>query len=321
MTRVGVARSCDVASERRPALPIAVVIATKDRPELLFARALASVLGQTRGPAHLVVVDDSSVEVRSQNRGLVAQLRLRDCKVTYLENARTAGASGSWNTALDFLVAAVAEPERLFVAVLDDDDAWAATYLEKCHATAQAVGLDMVAADLRRIEALDGAPLLKAGPAVLRADDFLTSNPGIQGSNLFVRLSTLLAAGGFDEALSSTTDRDLCIRLADLGTLRYARLPVPLVDHFAEPGRLRLSTRGGAAKLGGLSAFWQKYAGRMTLTQQRAHAARAAELFDWHPPLDAALPETRSSARAREACPPASRLTFPEHESFPLYVG
>src|SRR5438477_8694013 len=59
----------------------------------------------------------------------------------------------------------------------------------------------------------------------------LVGNPHIQGSNLFVRLNALLEAGAFDESLASTTDRDLCIRLADLG---WAPLASPTVRHHAE---------------------------------------------------------------------------------------
>ena len=66
-------------------------------------------------------------------------------------------------------------------------------------------------------------------------------NPHIQGSNLFVRLRKLLEAGGFDEALASTTDRDICIRLADLGSVRYGALAKHLVHHYAEDDRMRLS--------------------------------------------------------------------------------
>jgi hypothetical protein len=103
-------------------------------------------------------------------------------------------------------------------------------------------------------------------------------------------LSTLLAAGGFDEHLLSSTDRDLCIRLADMGCVRYARLPQFLVHHFAEPDRLRLSTRGSASKWAGLNAFWQKYLGRMSDKQRQDFCQRAKQLFDWQPVQSSAQP-------------------------------
>jgi len=259
---------------------LAVIIATNDRCRLLSERSLSSVTAQTRIPDILVVVDDSALGARIANAELVASLTLPGCDVAYIENKRSRGASGSWNSAIDFLMDKVADPDHVFVAVLDDDDSWSPTYLDICFTAACDGQLDMVAADMRRFESVDGQPMLCEGPAELRADDFLTGNPGIQGSNLFVRLSVILAAGGFDEALQSTTDRDLCIRIADLGTVRYGRLPDALVDHFAGPDRSRLSTRGSSAKLDGLTAFWRKYVGRMTADQRRAFSTRARTLFD-----------------------------------------
>ena len=134
-------------SEPGPSPEIAVVIATRDRVDTLSERALASVAAQTRWPEYLVVVDDSSPDTRPRNSGVVASLCLPGCSVTYSENVRTEGASGSWNTALDCLFSKVEDPARLFVAILDDDDAWASTYLENCFAAASDQALDMVAAE------------------------------------------------------------------------------------------------------------------------------------------------------------------------------
>ena len=283
-------------SALHPPPKIAVVIATYNRFRMLAERSLLSVTAQTRCPDILVVVDDSSREARRANAELVGGLPLGDCEVVYLENDRTAGASGAWNTALDLLVGEVDEPSRVFVAVLDDDDSWSPEYLERCAATARDHGLDMVVAGLRRFESVGGQPLLSEGPAQLRAEDFLTGNPGVQCSNLFVRLSILLAAGGFDEGLRSTTDRDLCIRIAELGTVRYGWLSEALVDHYADSDRSRLSTRGSGVKLEGLTAFWRKYIGRMTADQRRAFVNRAATLFGWRPPSDIAVVVPRDDA-------------------------
>ena len=262
---------------------IAVVIATCDRENLLAERALPAVVGQSYTPDYLVVVDDSQPENRPRNREIVRSAECGGTRVTYLENSRTQGASGSWNTALKFLHASAGEPSNLFVAILDDDDSWAPDYLQRCFDQICERNLDMVAADIHRIEANSEEALLTTAPETLCAAEFLTSNPGIQGSNLFVRLSVLLSAGGFDEELRSTTDRDLCIRIADLGTVNYERLAVPLVQHFAESGRKRLSIRGSEPKLEGLTSFWKKYAGRMTMPQQQAFNRRARNLFGWAP--------------------------------------
>lgn len=279
---------------------VAVVMATSDRLGMLSERSLPSVVAQTRRADILVVVDDSAPGARLANAEFVGSLTLSGCEISYLENERTAGASGTWNTALDFLAAKADDPDQVFVAVLDDDDSWCPEYLESCVEAAAKQGLDMVACDIRRIESDTSAPRVREAPEALQGQDFLTGNPGIQGSNLFVRLSVLLAVGGFDEGLRSTTDRDLCIRIAELGIVRYGRFSGALVDHFADSDRSRLSTRGAAAKLEGLSAFWRKYIGRMTTGQRQAFVDRAAELFGWRPPSDtaAALPGTDTPRKA-----------------------
>lgn len=309
---------------------IAVVIATRDRPHLLADRALASVAAQTRPPNFVVIVDDSCPDLRITNRAIVDSLKIPRCSVTYLENARTEGASGSWNTAIAFLLAEVAAVDGLFVAILDDDDAWLPTYLARCEAVAAEGDLDMVAAGLRWIESVEGPETVLFAPETLSAAQFLVGNPGIQGSNIFVRFSVLLAAGGFDEALRSTTDRDLCIRIADLGWVCYGRIPEVLVDHHADADRARLSTRGSAAKLDGLSAFWRKHAGRMSADQREAFAARAASLFGWIAPAHPFLSDRSAAFQSRLVASPLmkgstnseeSSFAIAAHPPSSLYVG
>ncbi|MEQ8456664.1 MAG: glycosyltransferase [Sandaracinaceae bacterium] len=268
----------------RESLPsVAVLVATRNRASELANRSLRAVATQTWAPDFLVVVDDSDRRHRDDNRRIVSHAALPRTRIKYLENDRTRGASGGWNVGLDWLTREVEDPSTLFVAILDDDDAWDSTYLEECLGAASAGGLDMIAADIVRHESAGSAVTCRA-PEELDTRSFLVGNPHIQGSNLFVRLSTLLAAGTFDESLPSTTDRDVCIRIADLADTRYARLARALVHHHAEPGRARLSSKGSAAKLAGLTAFWRKYMGRMTEAERRAFADRAERLFGWSEP-------------------------------------
>ena len=205
---------------------IAAVVATHNRPELLSGRALASIAKQTRRPDLLVVVDDSDSGTRSANAAIAAGFESSSgVKTCYMENRRTPGASGAWNSALAHLQATAPE---VLVAVLDDDDAWEPSYLEQCERTALAHNLDMVAAGIVYHQAGDASGRPLAPPPRLDVNELLVRNTHIQGSNLFVRLRKLLEAGGFDEALVSTTDRDVCIRLADLGNGEVrpaARLP------------------------------------------------------------------------------------------------
>ena len=261
-------------------LSIAVVIATHNRPRLLAERPLPSVALQSRQPDYLIVVDDSAPEFRPANTRTVTDLNLPDTKVIYLENQRTPGASGAWNTALSWVHSL--DP-LAFVAILDDDDSWEPTYLERCELAVMERGLDMVAAGLvfHRSQDTEGDLLLP--PEELNVSALLVRNTHIQGSNLFVQMRTLLEAGGFDEALTSTTDRDICIRLADLGTVRFGALNECLVHHFAEDDRPRLSTAGGDAKRHGLNYFYRKHQGRMSRNQDSAFLERCMTLFDCDP--------------------------------------
>ena len=259
---------------------IAVVIATHNRPELLASRALSSVARQTRSPDHLIVVDDSDGDVRRTNARAVAEFEPESLETRYIENCRTPGASGAWNTALAHLQAA--DPAT-FVAILDDDDAWEPSYLEQCERAASVQDLDMVAAGLIYRASVDSDGELLDPPPMLDANELLVRNTHIQGSNLFVRLRKLLEAGGFDEALASTTDRDVCIRLSDLGTVRYGSLSEHLVHHYADNDRPRLSTPGGDKKKSGLRYFYRKHRGRMSASQTEAFIQRSVQLFDCDP--------------------------------------
>ena len=82
---------------------IAAVVATHNRPRILANRALASIARQTRPPDFLVVVDDSDPKARRINEETVADFRAEGTKTIYLENYRTPGTAGAWNTALSEL--------------------------------------------------------------------------------------------------------------------------------------------------------------------------------------------------------------------------
>ena len=305
---------------------IGVIVATCDRPELLTLRSIPSILNQSLVPDFLVIVDDShSIESQHVTAAYVKSLQCEGTVITLVSNRRTPGASGSWNTGIDCAFEQVLSPETTFLAILDDDDSWHPTYLEKCIRKVTSGPYDLVAADLSRIEEIGAPPLEAPGASSLNENDFLVGNPGVQASNLFLRLSTMLMAGCFDESLRSSTDRDLCIRLADLSIVRYARLPEPLVNHYAEPGRIRLTTRGSEAKISGLDTFWRKYNGRMTPSQRWSFSERAVTLFDWQPPSSASVfPDPSPIQRSpglRSFATPWKAPEAPAHTPFRIVIG
>ena len=140
---------------------------------------------------------------------------------------------------------------------------------------------NMVAAGFNRVE--DDEYFKCPPPQILKRDLFLIGNPGIQGSNLFLTFELMLMAGGFDENLLSCTDRDLCIRLSELGKVNYYALDEVLLNHYASSTIQRLSTPNSITKNKGLNTFWQKYYWIMNSSQREAFLSRAKTLFNWIP--------------------------------------
>lgn len=241
--------------------PVSVVIPTCDRPHLL-PRALASVRAQTLPPAEIIVVDDG--------RDAAAPPRLEG-PVRVLRNRRAPGASGARNCG----AAAARGP---LLAFLDDDDEWLPTYLETAVARLAGGALDVVCTDLvYRYE--DGREQPgKAAPAALEVDAFLTSNPGLIGSNLLIRAAAFAAVDGFDESLRTSEDMDLGIRLSLHGGLRYAPLRQALVRHH-QHRRARLCTHRGDAMRAGISRFFALHQVRMTEAERETFRQRIRRLW------------------------------------------
>ncbi|AXS84122.1 glycosyltransferase [Marinobacter sp. Arc7-DN-1] len=301
-----------------------VVIATSCRFELL-KRALRSIKIQCLRPQHIVVVVDQKEAELDSIRRLGRQLEL---PVEVLANRRTPGASGAWNTGLDHLARFVSDPTSHIVSILDDDDWWDGNYLASVHDVARS-GADVMAAAITRYDTATPEGRVSLPPARLLAKDFLRGNPGIQGSNLSARLSTLLLAGLFDEALSSCTDRDLCLRLSDLQPA-YRAIPNAVAHHDTLHGYSRLSDKGSAAKLKGLDVFHAKWQRRMSAEQYGKSCARAQRLFGWSPAPEPQAPEPLQSPTLPEtegACEPLTLIvgvivsgSRPER-CFPLLEG
>ena len=262
---------------------VAVLVATCNRTELLITRALPSIAAQSQAPMRVVVVDDSDDASAFRTEVAVRGWRPDGVPIAFLRNRRTKGAAGAWNSGLDHLLRTCDAPSRLFVAILDDDDRWERDHLARCLEAAEKGNLDVVASGFWRVED-DAKRILVTPPESLDVSSFLKGNPGIQGSNLFCRLTTLLEAGLFDESLPSCTDRDLCIRLADLPSVRYGVVAEPTVQHFASASLPRLSTRGSATKRDGLDRFLRKWRWRMSDVECIAFSKRAEDLFDWTEP-------------------------------------
>lgn len=285
-------RSLGTATDDPPV--IAVLLATAfGRTELVRERSLLSVY-QQRGVAparvRVVVVDDNEDpsefdRVRLAVRSLRAQLRLpeSDFPTTCLRNHRSRGQSGTgaWNTGLGLVTEDWADP-ALWIAFLDDDDEFLPDHLANCIGACadDAVGV---------FERLEWVRSGGVEPRPFSRDDltpeaFFVGNPGVQGSNLFVRSDAIRAIGGFDESLSNTTDRDLMIRLLRLAHARglEARALPSVGARYYDHDGPRVNT-DLARKRVGLARFYAKYARDFSPAQLRASLERARRLFGYEP--------------------------------------
>ena len=262
-----------VVPSESPPLQDVYVIVPVSQQDLLYERALESLSRQSVRPARVLVSYDESTRMSDSLAETVG--RLSDVlEIELVCNRRAQSLSGAVNSAL----AMVPDEGDPFVSVLDDDDFWDTRYLQNCLKFAEDVGCDMVVSGLIRHDAEHPEGFRQSIPDSISIHDFLVGNPGVQGSNLFVRASRLRSAGGFSEDLVSTTDRDVCIRLLQ-GGIRVGILHNHMVHHDAVSRRGRLSEFNGDRKRQGLSDFYIRYREIMDGSEREAFHRRSWELF------------------------------------------
>jgi len=192
---------------------VSVIIPTRDRAGLVM-RAVASVLAQTHGALDVLVVDDGSTD-DTQDR----LVRLDDSRVRLLRHDRPRGVSAARNAGL-------AAARGDYLALLDSDDTWLPTKVERLLAFARAN--DYAICQNQEIWMRDGKRVNPGRDQRKMAGDFfeaalvrcLVSPSSVLFSREFVE-----AVGTFDETLPACEDYDLWLR----ALLRY---PVGLLDEW-----------------------------------------------------------------------------------------
>lgn len=264
------------SSSSEPAL--AVIISTTGRQSLIDI-SIPSVFYQSRTPDILYVVSDSD-EVLSVSD--IAVLKNANFRVKHIINMREKNLTGAMNTVFSEMLFDGFNPVRTFIAVLDDDDWWESDYLDSCYNAAMQSDSDWVVSGIIRHESKGDSGNYLSIPETLSEKSFLIGNPHIQGSNLFVKFSQVLLAGGYDENLPSTTDRDLCLRLLALGNIKITTLKRHMVHHLAY-GEGRLSEVGSEKKCLGLKRFYYKYMPFMDENDRKLFLDRAEIYFGCYP--------------------------------------
>jgi len=252
---------------------VVLLIATLPDRTPLLERALASVVNQIARPDATVLIGDGTSVSRASLPHYWQQSGTLHCLV----NRDAPGAANSWNSGIRFIAEHWTD---CYIAMLDDDDEWDANHLSLCLETArQEQWPDVVISGLRVIR--DGAVQPRDPICAVSAEDFLIGNPGWQGSNTFIRLSTLIRAGCFTPNLKSCNDRDLAVRVLSLDGVQVAFTGNHTASWYLDSDRICLSGHRSQNKLDGLANFYQIHGHRMSADAQRQFFSRAAMLFGW----------------------------------------
>ena len=249
---------------------IYALITTFNRPELLVGRAFNSVVSQSQKPHKVVLVDNSTSALTKKTNK--ENFKLAFPEGTYLENQGSPGASGTWNTGLDWIQS---DDPDAWVAVIDDDDEWFENHLEIC--SKQMNGNDAVLSGIQIL--IDGKVKEETIPNDVSREDFFAGNPGWQGSNTFATVRSLIGIGGFDESLLCTNDRDLAVRWLSVSGNRIGYTGEVTVKYRLESDRECLTLNSRLGKRTGLLQFFYKHTSFMS-DIDKVNFIQRAKMFD-----------------------------------------
>jgi len=233
----------------REAVPIAVVVRTKDRPALL--REALDSIRQSEYPAEIVVVNDGGTRPDAGPN------------VSVINHEQSRGRSEAMNSG-------VRAAKSKYVAFLDDDDLY---YPEHLHTLAAAASTakapawytDAVSAFLRI--GPDGNYQTEKRLRLL-GDDFdrelLLVDNYIPLTTLLVERDAFLDAGGFDPKFDLFEDWDFLIRLSDRGPFIHVPKITCEVRHFVGGGSITLASPEGSPKFRQARLqVWKKHADKI----------------------------------------------------------
>lgn len=251
------------------------LVATLPMRDTLLRVAGPSITNQARQLDALVIVSDNATLPTGVAQALGSSMPRTP--IHLLSNTDAPGAASTWNTGIKHIAR---HWPGAYVAILDDDDQWDSEHIETCENTARSAGWpDVVLSGLRM--RINGEEVPRDPPLSLCIEDFLTGNPGWQGSNTFIRLSTLIEAGLFTEGLKSCNDRDLAIRVLSLTASRFAFTGKHTASWNLDAHRSSLSSRRGEMKRAGLAQFFALHGHRMNDAIRLRFFERAEKLFGW----------------------------------------
>jgi len=265
-------------------ITFSVVIATSmNRVELLFQRAIKSVLNQSYPTYQIVIVDDNNNEsIYNEIADKISGLPCNDIVLIKNQYSQGMSGTGAWNTGFDYLKSKFKNIENAYVAILDDDDEWMPDYLLNCYRAILQRGSGNVMAVFSKLRRIHKEFILDMDVKYsnLTIDDFLIGNPGVQGSNMVFKFSAFEKAGKFDETLCSSTDRDLIIRfLQQFNTDSVVIIDELSVLHYADSEQT--VTNQTINKHKGLDRFYEKYIKLYSFEVLQQSLSRAEKYFSY----------------------------------------
>ncbi|RDZ42289.1 glycosyltransferase family 2 protein [Haloferax sp. Atlit-10N] len=209
---------------------VSVIIPTYNRADDI-PRAIDSALDQTLSDVEVIVVDDASTDDTAS-----VVTAYDDPRVNYLVHETNQGGSAARNTGIE-----VATGD--YVALLDSDDEWAQTKLERQVETLERRSDEWVAAYCGTVilDDADANPLVERVKSVLGTHDSREGAEGGEelikeilmenlhtsaGSTLVVESEVVERIGGFDESFDRYQDTEFLIRVLKEGKLAYVDEPL-----------------------------------------------------------------------------------------------
>jgi glycosyltransferase involved in cell wall biosynthesis len=248
---------------------ISIIIPTYNRPELL-TRAILSVYAQTYTDFEIIIVDDGDTDRAEQ--AIAPFLEKGNCR--YLETKKNVGGAVARNLGIQ-------EARGVYVAFLDDDDAWYPDKLRmqkaRLDAELHTVGFSFTAACITH-DSLTYTTTVRDGVYDFR-EQALTDFNGFLTVTLLIRTTILHEVGGFDESLPSHQEPELIIRITQSG---YAGLGIntPLTHVYISSGRTSIGTNY-SKRIQGREMILKKHAA-LFATRPQALARSYFELGLWY---------------------------------------
>ncbi len=229
---------------------VSLIITTCNRDMDVLKRAIESATDQTYENKEIIVVNDYP-----PYEDKIKELLKGYPEIRFISNEEQSGACISRNKGIDL-------SNGEYIALLDDDDEWVDTKLEKM---VEAFDDETVLVYCDILAVKDGAELKsdpdRAYPQGEVLKEMLGSNFVGGCSVPVIRKSTVVECGGFDKDFKSCQDLDLWIRLAKKGTFKAVKekLIKYTVGEMSITGSLERRMNGWKMILSKYQTEYEKY--------------------------------------------------------------